>query len=415
MKCLSCGSVIPDDSVKCPDCGEQLQKQRELTAGSSPKKRFTYDSLGSRRDFLLRKGPKTLCAVLALTAVAATVIYYISLLFSKHYEEIKALLIVGIPVYIPLIVQLVYLKKAGACIRSEEYGKAWEYAGKSRTLHFVYICYLMCFLIIAGLAGSFPFIALALLAALLGLVFYCSRVAANARKSISDAEAQQEEAVLAAGGGLKEENTVQPVNQTKTVLVSVGVIAVFLLPCILILITGKAFPAFVAFAVFIAVIIALIVKEKIDRNNWKTQGLWHDRPDQYYLHPRIFLTEKVSFDRVIEEIKKSDFALSQTHWSTNHDGRISFIGYNKLFEGMLSEFAYDDPEKSKFVFNFSHFVRGRGSGAGAHGLLRHVIRKREMARGDDIKKYEIWMNLCLTQVEQAILRIDPNADIRSGS
>ena len=101
MKCLSCGCEIPPKADKCPDCGESVQKQKQLAASagtsassanppmSAPEKdiRLTYDALGKEKEYATKKGPRIWNAVKLLIAVFIMLFFNrTSILYNLLYD-----------------------------------------------------------------------------------------------------------------------------------------------------------------------------------------------------------------------------------------------------------------------------------------------------------------------------------------
>ena len=188
-----------------------------------------------------------------------------------------------------------------------------------------------------------------------------------------------------------EQNDVNPMNRKQNLLLAAAVVGGLLLAGIVMVTLHNKYVTWGILIALVALCAFFAVKEIQKTARWKVEGLLIDREKEFYLRTEIFTTQKVSFERVIEEIKKGDYALSQTHWETNHDGKVEFVGYNALFKATLLEERCEDPAHSEFKFFFKNFNRDQ-----------------------DPKLYEDRMNLLLTQIEKAVLRVDPDTQIRNG-
>lgn len=157
MKCLSCGCEIPYDADKCPDCGESVKKQMQLTSATdtsaysvkpalaTPAKdiKLTYDALGSKKNYYLNTGPKIWCTVkllIPLLAVLPLLIYAASGDLLRNYLPIAVL-----PAVLFLF-RLVHMIRAGKCIREQNYETAWHYTRKTTLLTALEI-FFVCFII----------------------------------------------------------------------------------------------------------------------------------------------------------------------------------------------------------------------------------------------------------------------------
>ncbi len=414
MKCSYCGSEIPYETDRCPDCGESLRKPSAQPSGAGTKSApsnadaLTYNALGKSKKYYLSAGPR-LWNLVKLGILLAAFLVVIVCLNNDSYTPLTAALNVVPFLALPLIFRIVHTITAFKSLSEKDYESAWHRAKKTTLLMTIGLMLTWICIMSESEENSLQIFGTVMFVIFELIVLFCMAHAGMARDLLNKIRLDEMEKLHAEEQGRYiEENDVQPLNKTANTLLALGAVGLLLLGAILIIMAENPAVTWLVILLYFGTIAFGIFWGFRRKSQWKKNDLWRVRQDKFYSYPTAFITQKTSFDRVIEEIKACDFAPSKTHWKTAHDGRIEFTGYGELFKGVLTEFAFDEPDKSKYVFDFKDLVRGRGIGYDLTALIMRLT-------GRDIARYADYMNLCLTQIEKAIKRIDENAEIRTGS
>ena len=425
MKCINCGSEIPDDSVKCPDCGANLQKSYETSVPKTES--LTYEALGDRKKFYLKSGPMLIWIIalgvsLVLGLIDSAVLHYTTY---DNLSDIAVILLIGLPlVMVDLVITSFYASRAQKAVKAGNSVKAWKHVERMMIAFIVLQAFHLFFYVAANAANgdSAAMLVTACLTAAVGVAgaVYGRIQAADIGNKIESVKHDELAARTAqingwtGKQGMIEENDVKPVNQAAQigrVLVFLAVLGLF---CAFFA-TEHVTAALAVLAVGAALLIAAIVKSTMDKSKWKQQGLYQERQGAYFMQRHKIIMKKTDFDEVIEQIKKSDFRNARTHWVTRHAGSIRFTGWNNNFEAVLEEAPADrnTDGQTVLIFHFEHFRRMKSVGLNLTGMIAAAIENKINDKTyRDIRNYEVYMNLCMTQVEQAIYRADPNAQIQ---
>lgn len=399
MKCISCGREIPEDSKVCPECGEVPDKPvssydkpkpaEEPSAGS----KLTYAALGASREKLLHTDLPFIGNLQTLLCLAPFPLFLLECLLNKSYfgsDSSTFLMMAAVPCIVAAIGAAVTAKrvKDGKALAEREfYSESWRPVGKFLPIISSAVSGFLGFaLLIDQPVGSEPgflsvLLFLLMAAIVIVQIFLC--VYARHNEKVIAAAAYREKENLKKGIAGGTENAPTNADWAKGVLGFIAFAGTLTVCGAGIALTGHALLWMLPVLAVCGVMVYKWLKQK---DQWKASGLILDRPEQFYRNRERFILKKVTFEQVLKEIGQCDFTVSKTRWSVVGDDCIQFYGYGSLFSAELSEEKSADAEHSAYHCKFSNFAEGR-----------------------DPKTYEVYMNLVLTQIEKAILRLDAEA------
>ena len=429
MKCINCGSEIPYDSVKCPDCGANLQiAAASVNPSQQRDTALTYAALGQKRKFYLKTGPLLMWLIALGVSFLLALADGTALLAATEEEslggEFPMIMVMSMPIMLlDFVISSIFASKAWKSLRKNEYVSAWKYTEHTMIAFVVLQAIHLGYVVMTATESSNPVppitvgcivAAISVAGAVFGKVKASDigrQIAAAERDEIAGAMRQQT-GQTGSKRGMIEENNVKSFNQAVQIG-SVSVLLAVIILCCLFIATNHITAALIVLAIGAALVIAAAVKKEKDKSAWKQQGLYIDRDGTYFIRRHRITLKKTDFDEVIEQIKKSDFRNASTHWITKHEGRIRFYGWNNNFEAVLEEAPADEAGQSVLYFHFENLRRQKNVGWNLVGMITAAIKNKINEKTyADVRSYEVYMNLCMTQVEQAIYRLDQNAQIQ---